>query len=1079
MPRPVVLAHGENICLSLERKTLSLERRTAQRKAAEAGEQNWILGYGVDERERNGTTNRRHTQAQTHTPTGIHRQHKPRDSQNCPRLPARSLARPTAHLRPGSPCRDCQQAARAQRRWAGIPGYLDRLSMRHATQCGSVPSYSWSRTMAVVVSCAVLFHAFLFLQRILLTLGQYDICKSLVSTDDGPTWEYYACQPRPMAMKDFMQIRVSPSDITCGNPPQLFCTLENPYLCSDECDASTPDLAHPPQLMQDSEHSGLITYWQTVTWSRYPEPLLANITLSWNKSLEVTDDIEITFEYGRPTIMVLEKSLDKGRSWQPYQFYADDCMEAFEMPAKRVQDLSAANVTRVICTERYSRWVGSKNEKVVRFEVRERFAVFAGPKLLNMDNLYTRMESMKGLRDFFTFTDLRLRLLRPALGGTYVQRDNLLKYFYAISNIEVLASGTAESRLAFHLHAATAHVIQALETLLPKRGAMVEGVVEKAVSPVPGCFGVPVQVHLSRCAVCSRNATLLSHTCVSATFTLASARFATAACSATASTTPQGRTVPVASEASRPSRGSRARSCPRPPVRPTPVSTRSSDRSCALTRSSSLGGGLSRFHPSRHGAQASGSIPTGEAAGTLGISSAMGTVAPANDVLSLEDDVFTSASDAAAMPINSHTPTTDAVAPATNAWTSEPTDGVALTGDVVAVPTDALTQALDTDVPGPSAALAIDPVMPINKIPSAAISTATPISIPVIPETLAPQSPDAPIPKAPLPNSPPLKAFVPDDCAPEAPEPEAPPFHVAPPPESPAPEAPPCPSSLPLLLKLLNLKLLLFMLPLLLKLLNLKLLLFMLPLLLKLLHLKLLCFMMPLLLKLLNLKLLPLVLLLLLKLLNLKLLPLALLLLLKLLNLKVHLPSVLFRLLPWNLLHSNPYCECYGHSNRCSYIDFINIVTCVSCKHNTRGQNCQHCRLGYFRNASAELDDENVCIECNCNQLGSLHARCNETGFCQCREGATGQKCEDCQPGYNWKQGCVLNVCDDELLLCENGGTCLQNQKCVCPPNFKGVLCEEALCEGEVGCNGANVPYLSLLSAVLCFLAHCLLHTSA
>ncbi len=55
-------------------------------------------------------------------------------------------------------------------------------------------------------------------------------------------------------------------------------------------------------------------------------------------------------------------------------------------------------------------------------------------------------------------------------------------------------------------------------------------------------------------------------------------------------------------------------------------------------------------------------------------------------------------------------------------------------------------------------------------------------------------------------------------------------------------------------------------------------------------------------------------------------------------------------------------CECNGHSNRCSYIDFINIVTCVSCKHNTRGQNCQHCRLGYFRNASAELDDENVCI---------------------------------------------------------------------------------------------------------------------
>lgn len=55
-------------------------------------------------------------------------------------------------------------------------------------------------------------------------------------------------------------------------------------------------------------------------------------------------------------------------------------------------------------------------------------------------------------------------------------------------------------------------------------------------------------------------------------------------------------------------------------------------------------------------------------------------------------------------------------------------------------------------------------------------------------------------------------------------------------------------------------------------------------------------------------------------------------------------------------------CECFGHSNRCSYIELLNTVICVSCKHNTRGQHCELCRLGYFRNASAELDDENVCI---------------------------------------------------------------------------------------------------------------------
>eukprot|EP00063_Salmo_salar_P022063 XP_013996898.1 PREDICTED: netrin-G2-like [Salmo salar] len=272
-----------------------------------------------------------------------------------------------------------------------------------------------------------------------LTLGQYDLCKSLVSTDDGAVWEQYACQPKAQSMKDYMRVKVDPPGITCGNPPERFCTLENPYLCSDECDASNSDLAHPPQLMQDRERTGRITYWQTVTWSRYPEPLLANISLAWNKSLELTDDIAITFEYGRPTIMVLDKSMDHGRTWQSYQFYADDCLDAFNMPPKLVRDLLPANITRVICTEQFSRWVGSKNDKNVKFEVRERFAVFAGPRLLNMDSLYTRMESMKGLRDFFTFTNLRLRLLRPALGGTYVQRDNLLKYFYAISNIEVPA----------------------------------------------------------------------------------------------------------------------------------------------------------------------------------------------------------------------------------------------------------------------------------------------------------------------------------------------------------------------------------------------------------------------------------------------------------------------------------------------------------------------------------------------------------------------------------------------------------------------------------------------------------------
>lgn len=67
---------------------------------------------------------------------------------------------------------------------------------------------------------------FLLLLRCLAsTLGQYELCKSLVSTDEGSVWEQYACQPKSTSMKDYMRIKVDPPGITCGNPPERFCTL--------------------------------------------------------------------------------------------------------------------------------------------------------------------------------------------------------------------------------------------------------------------------------------------------------------------------------------------------------------------------------------------------------------------------------------------------------------------------------------------------------------------------------------------------------------------------------------------------------------------------------------------------------------------------------------------------------------------------------------------------------------------------------------------------------------------------------------------------------------------------------------
>ena len=219
-------------------------------------------------------------------------------------------------------------------------------------------------------------------------------------------------------------------------PSFVLLSQGNPYMCNNECDASTPELAHPPELMFDFEGRHPSTFWQSATWKEYPKPLQVNITLSWSKTIELTDNIVITFESGRPDQMILEKSLDYGRTWQPYQYYATDCLDAFHMDPKSVKDLSQHTVLEIICTEEYSTGY-TTNSKIIHFEIKDRFAFFAGPWLRNMASLYGQLDTTKKLRDFFTVTDLRIRLLRPAVGEIFVDELRLARYFYAISDIKV------------------------------------------------------------------------------------------------------------------------------------------------------------------------------------------------------------------------------------------------------------------------------------------------------------------------------------------------------------------------------------------------------------------------------------------------------------------------------------------------------------------------------------------------------------------------------------------------------------------------------------------------------------------
>ncbi|KAM8930445.1 netrin-G1 [Pelodytes ibericus] len=286
------------------------------------------------------------------------------------------------------------------------------------------------------LSLVIYFHTLWVTVSIAMQHGHYDVCKMQSMSDEGLIWEYMACQPESVDMTQYLKVKLDPPNSTCGDPPEPFCAMGNPYMCNNECDASTRELAHPPELMFDFEGRNPSTFWQSITWKHYPDPLQINITLSWNKTIELTNNIAITFESGRPEEMILEKSLDYGKTWQPYQFYAADCLDAFRMEPKSVKDLTHHTVLDIICTEEYSTGYAA-HAKTISFEIKDRFAIFAGPRLHNMASLYSQLDTTKNLRDFFTVTDLRIRLLKPATGATFVDERNLGRYFYAISDIKI------------------------------------------------------------------------------------------------------------------------------------------------------------------------------------------------------------------------------------------------------------------------------------------------------------------------------------------------------------------------------------------------------------------------------------------------------------------------------------------------------------------------------------------------------------------------------------------------------------------------------------------------------------------
>ena len=234
-----------------------------------------------------------------------------------------------------------------------------------------------------------------------------------------------ACIPGPVNAARLVDHTVNATS-TCGDPPAEYCRLKPLNKCF-MCNKTT----HTVEKMTDSN---LGTSWQSVTWWEWyinnnftDEPLKVNVTISFDKSYAITGEIRITFKSPRPYKMILEKSMDKGMTWSPLQYYADDCNDRFSTPSTPVESITDGDFG-LHCVEEYSETTPQENGLVL-FDFLRRYA---------KTDFWNRT-----LQEYFTATDLRLQMLYPGtdrLENVDNKVENIFnQYFYGISDLRVNA----------------------------------------------------------------------------------------------------------------------------------------------------------------------------------------------------------------------------------------------------------------------------------------------------------------------------------------------------------------------------------------------------------------------------------------------------------------------------------------------------------------------------------------------------------------------------------------------------------------------------------------------------------------
>ncbi|XP_035864341.1 laminin subunit alpha-5 isoform X2 [Sander lucioperca] len=217
-----------------------------------------------------------------------------------------------------------------------------------------------------------------------------------------------------------------------GDPSQ---TIQGQYC--DICSHGDSDRAHPITNAID----GTERWWQSPPLSRNTDYNQVNVTLDLGQVFHVAYVLIKFANSPRPDLWVLERSVDFGQTYQPWQYFASskrDCIERFGQ--RTIERIS--NDNDIVCTTEYSRIVPLENGEVVVSLVNGR------PGAMNFS--YSPV-----LRDFTKATNIRLRFLRTntllghLMGKALRDPTVTRRYYYSIKDISIggrcVCNGHAEA----------------------------------------------------------------------------------------------------------------------------------------------------------------------------------------------------------------------------------------------------------------------------------------------------------------------------------------------------------------------------------------------------------------------------------------------------------------------------------------------------------------------------------------------------------------------------------------------------------------------------------------------------------